>query len=314
MFKRLLIAVSTLAVLFLGTHLVLAQNSVPKASPETLKKHVESLAAIQPPRNFDHVESLNRAAAYIRMHLEQFGLRPTEQTYTVRGETYKNISVFLGPANGERTVVGAHYDVCDDLPGADDNGSGVAGLLEVARLLSMNQASLKGPLELVFYTLEEPPNYGGTTMGSYVHAQSLVEQKVPVKLMISLEMIGFFGDTEGSQDYPLSVLSWFYPNKGNFIGLVGRPKEFFLVRRLAKMFSSETSLPVSTIGAPRFIEGIDWSDHGNYWDAGYSAVMITDTAFARNKNYHQPTDTPNTLDYARMGEVVNGVLGILRAN
>lgn len=289
-----------------------AQTPAPKANPDQLRQDVEFLAAIQPPRNFDHVDSLNRAAAYIRSRLEQIGWTVAEQAYEVQGRVYKNLIVRLGPAQGERIVVGAHYDVCDDLPGADDNGSGVAGLLEIARLLWPMQASLNHPVELVFFTLEEPPNFGEATMGSAVHARSLAAAKIPVKLMISLEMIGYFGDGENTQDYPLDLLRWFYPTTGNFIGIVGRTREFFLAKHLGRLFAQGSTLPVQTIGAPRFLEGVDWSDHANYWDAGYPAVMVTDTAFARNHNYHKATDTPDTLDYARAAEVVNGVLSIIR--
>ncbi|MBX2989353.1 MAG: M28 family peptidase [Bdellovibrionaceae bacterium] len=281
-----------------------------RARPALLQQHVEFLAALQPARRFGQVESLNRAAAYIQARLTEMGLPSTEQAYQVEGETYQNIRVLLGPAQGKRLVIGAHYDVCEDQPGADDNASGVAGLLELARLLAPVQKNLPRPVELVFYTLEEPPQFDTENMGSHVHAQSLLAENIPVQMMLSVEMIGYFSDAPDSQHYPLNALRWFYPTVGNFIGFVARPSEGFLVHRLKRVFAARTDLPTQAIGAPRLLEGVDWSDHRNYWDAGYTAAMVTDTSFARNPHYHKVSDRPETLDYRRMAQTVDGLFGV----
>jgi Zn-dependent M28 family amino/carboxypeptidase len=211
----------------------------------------------------------------------------------------------FGPETEERIVVGAHYDTAGPLPGADDNASGVAGLIELARLFARQQPPLR--VELVAFSLEEPPYFRTTGMGSSVHAQSLRQQNVRVRAMFSLEMIGCFLDTPNSQLFPIGVLSALYPSTGNFIAVVGRLGDVLLVRRTKAAMRNAAPLPVYSINAPRFVPGVDFSDHMSYWEAGYSAVMITDTAFFRNRNYHTAEDTAEKLDYKRMAMVVEGV-------
>ncbi|HEX2236918.1 MAG TPA: M28 family peptidase, partial [Gammaproteobacteria bacterium] len=229
-----------------------------------------------------------------------------EQPYELNGKTYRNIIASFGPETDERIVVGAHYDsVAANVPGADDNASGVAGLIELARLLG--QATLPMKIELVAYTLEEGQHFRTQRMGSAVHAHSLKERGVPVRAMLSLEMLGYFTDVPDSQHYPHPLLKLFYPSRGNFIAVVGKLDQPLIVRRVKSAMRDASKLPVYSINAPLWVPGIDFSDHRNYWDAGYDAVMITDTAFYRNPNYHTPHDTPDTLDYTRMAMVVQGV-------
>ncbi len=217
----------------------------------------------------------------------------------------------FGPDTKERIVVGAHYDAAGPYPGADDNASGVAGLIELAHLLG--KATLPLRVELVAFTLEEPPHFATFQMGSAVHAASLKKQGVSVRLMVSLEMIGYFSDASGSQGFPTPALKPFYPSAGNFITIVGKPSEGALVRRVKKAMQAASPLPVYSINAPQTVPGIDFSDHRNYWQAGYPAVMLTDTAFYRNKNYHTEQDTPETLDYRRMALVVEGIYAAVLA-
>ncbi len=162
-------------------------------------------------------------------------------------------------------------------------------------------------VELIAFTLEEPPYFRSGYMGSAIHASSLKKQGVKVRLMISLEMIGYFSDAADSQGFPLSVLKAFYPSQGNFICVIGNLGQGTAVRRVKKAMRSASTLPVYSINAPRFVPGIDFSDQLNYWEAGYDAVMITDSAFYRNFNYHTIYDTPDKLDYQRMAMVVEGV-------
>ncbi|HZG51707.1 MAG TPA: M28 family peptidase, partial [Pyrinomonadaceae bacterium] len=191
------------------------------------------------------------------------------------------------------------------LPGADDNASGVAGLIELAYLLGGTPPAVR--VELVAFALEEPPYFRSPFMGSAVHAASLRAQGFAVRAMLSLEMIGYFSDQPDSQHYPVSFLKAFYPSQANFIAVVGKMDQGRTVRRIKKAMAEASPLPVYSINAPRSIPGVDFSDHLNYWNEGYDALMITDTAFYRNPHYHTSADTPDTLDYRRMASVVQGV-------
>ena len=279
--------------------------------PGRLECHVRKLSETFRPRNWKHPENLDRAAGYIHREFEQANGEVSYQSYEMKGRTYRNVIALFGPDTKERIVVGAHYDAFGELPAADDNGSGVAGLIELAYLLKNTPLPVR--IELVAFTLEEPlgPGKPGTFRteygGSAVHAASLKSQGIPLRIMFSLERIGFFSDADDSQAYSLSLLKLFYPPRGDFILVVGKLSQGWAVRRVKKAMLGASSLPVYSINAPAFVEGIDWSDHYNYWKAGYKAVMITDTAFNRNKNYHTEQDTPDRLDYNRMAMVVQGV-------
>ncbi len=284
-----------------------------RADPDRLRAHVRTLAEDLTPRDADHPERLAPVAAYIEAELALHSDRRSDQPYTVEGTTVRNVIARFGPDTGPRIVIGAHHDTAGPYPGADDNASGVAGLLELARLL--DGAALPCPVELVSYPLEEPPYFYTHQMGSAVHARALKAQGVAVRAMLSLEMIGYFTDAPRSQSFPLFVLRPFYPSAGKFIAVVGKWGwgQRRLVRTVRDGMQGTTPLPVYSINAPRVVPGIAFSDHLNYWHAGYDAVMITDTAFYRNPHYHAPTDTPDTLDYDRMAQVVDGVRGAIDA-
>lgn len=273
--------------------------------PARLETHVHKLTVELTPRDESHIENLDRVAAYIKNEFSLATTSVSEQPYRVQGKSYRNVIAQFGPESEERIIVGAHYDTAGPLPGADDNASGVAGLIELGRLLGRQQPPMK--VELVAFTLEEPPYFRTTGMGSSVHAETLRKQNVRVRAMFSLEMIGYFSDAPRSQHFPAGVLNALYPSTGNFIGVVGRLGDWSLVRRTKSAMRNASPLPVYSINAPVFIAGVDFSDHLNYWHAGYNAVMITDTAFYRNGNYHTDQDTADKLDYKRMAMVVEGV-------
>ncbi len=283
----------------------------PTVSPERLEVHVRALADDFVPRDYAHPDHLELVAAYIREEFERAGGDPWEQPYTAGSITYRNVAAGFGPDTRERIIVGAHYDAAGPYPAADDNASGVAGLIELAHLLGRDPPSTR--VELVAYPLEEPPFYRTPFMGSAVHAASLKRQGVRVRVMISLEMIGYFTDAPSSQQLPLAALRAFYPSRGNFIAVVGKLGQALLVRRIKRAMKRATPLDVQSLNAPRWVPGVDFSDHLNYWDAGYPAVMITDTAFYRNPHYHTAHDTADTLDYVRMAQVVEGVHAAIRA-
>ena len=277
-----------------------------KVDPVRLEKHVRMLSETIFPRNSDHPDKLDLAADYVRGEFAQTKGRISVQPFEANGKAYRNVIVQYGPETGERMVIGAHYDACGEHPGADDNASGVAGLIELATML--NKVPLTKTVELVAYTLEEPPFFNTQNMGSAIHADSLKKQGIPIRLMISLEMIGCFKDDINSQEYPLNFLKLLYPSSRNFIVVIGKPDSGSDVRFVKRAMRKASSLPVYSFNAPPdYVPGIDWSDHLNYWNNGYPAVMVTDTSFLRNKNYHTKNDTADTLDYARMSQVVTDV-------
>jgi len=311
--KLMLLVIVILLVLLIGVWFWLTQPLLSRATPSAertidpsrLEAHVRKLSIELSPRDATHTENLDQVAAYIKNEFSQTSAFVSEQVYGVQGKSYRNVIAHFGPETEERIIVGAHYDAAGPLPGADDNASGVAGLIELARLLNRQQLPLR--VELVAFSLEEPPYFGTTGMGSSVHAQSLLQQNVRVRAMFSLEMIGCFSDAPNSQYFPIGILSAFYPSTGNFISVVGRLGDGLLVRRTKAAMRNAAPLPVYSINAPQSIPGVDFSDQLNYWHAGYNAVMITDTAFYRNRNYHTAQDTAEKLDYKRMAMVVEGV-------
>jgi hypothetical protein len=274
----------------------------PRADPALFQRHVEYLCAQAFPRNPTAADRLNLAADYIKASLSGTGASVSEQPYEAFRKPFRNIIARFGPVAGPRVVVGAHYDVYGELPGADDNASGVAGLLELARLLAARH--LDSPVELVAFSTEEPPYFGGPEMGSAVHARSLQAAGVRVQVMIGLEMIGFFSPAQPYTTLPLYLV---YPRTGDFITVAGRWADRSLARELKKCFRGATTVPAVSYSGPVGI-GADLSDHRNYWAAGYPAIMVTDTAFMRNRNYHTTQDLPSSLDYARLAGVVDGVL------
>lgn len=274
-----------------------------------LEKHVRALSETYVPRDCTHPENLDRAAHYILEVFQKNGGRIAEQVYTVNDHIYRNVMATFGPEEGERIVVGAHYDAHRTSPGADDNASGVAGLLELSALLSRNPPARR--LDLVAYTLEEPPFFRTPNMGSVRHARSLKEDHVPIRAMLSLEMIGYFADGNDSQELPAS-LNGLLPSQGNFIAVVGDMNMVELTKRIETIMKGTNSLPVFAVNAPRSVEGIDWSDHYPFWDQGYPAVMITDTSLYRNRKYHSSADRAGTLDYRRMSMVIEGVHAAIR--
>jgi Zn-dependent M28 family amino/carboxypeptidase len=282
-----------------------AKFIAPPVSPARLETHVRALAVEFTPRDHLHPENLDRAAAYIHREFEQAQGITVDAPYQIGGKNYRNVSAVFGPDTPERIVVGAHYDSAGPLPAADDNASGVAGLIELAYLLGEHPPAIR--VELVAYTLEEPPYFHTAAMGSAHHAQGLKAAGVKVRMMLSLEMIGYFSDASGSQLFPSALLRAFYPSTGNFISIVGSMTQGFQVRRVKAAMRSAAPLRVYSINAPSLIPGVDFSDHLNYWNAGYPALMITDTAFYRNTAYHTPQDTPDRLNYQRMAMVVQGV-------
>jgi Zn-dependent M28 family amino/carboxypeptidase len=276
-----------------------------------LYEDVHFLTSITPSRNYTNIESLNKAADYILQEFEKLKCKTEIQTFTVRGKEYKNVIASFGDPNAARIIVGAHYDVAGNQQGADDNASGVAGLLELARLINEKNDQLSYRYDFVAYSLEEPPFFATDNMGSAVHAKSLKVGNVKVKAMICLEMIGYFSDEPGSQNFPNETLKQLYPNKGNFIIVVGRTGEEDFTEKVKQLMKKNSNIDVQSISLPTTNQLAGLSDHRNYWSNNYTAVMIDDTSFLRNPNYHENTDTIETLNFDKMTEVVKGVFGMM---
>lgn len=284
---------------------------VPSISPDRLRMHVRMLSESLHPRSVQDLTKLEAAADYIHAALAASGAEVTDQWFEDQGEKYRNVIARFGPAEGPLLVIGAHYDSFETTPGADDNASGVAGLIELAQLLARHPP--RRPVELVAYTTEEPPHFYQPSMGSAQHAASLRAAGREVSLMLSLEMIGWFSDEPGSQTYPIPGMDILYPSQGNFIAIIGRFGDWSHTRKVKAAMAGGSDLPVHSINTTALIPGVDLSDHLNYWGEGYPALMITDTAFYRNPHYHMSEDTYDKLDYERMAEVVRGVFAVVQS-
>jgi Zn-dependent M28 family amino/carboxypeptidase len=276
-----------------------------------LYRDVDALTSLQLARNYANLASLNQAADYITGEFKKLGCRVEVQPFRADGHTYKNIIASFGKPEADRVVIGAHYDVYGELPGADDNASAVAGLLETARMLDTAKPDLPYRIDFVAYSLEEPPYFATEFMGSAVHARSLYEQNVRVKAMICYEMIGYFSDEPHSQQFPDPALSRIYPNTGNFIIVVGRQGQEGFTAQIQSLMQAHCAIDVQAINFPSTAGLGGLSDHRSYWKYNYPAVMINDTSFLRNPNYHRETDTIDTLDFQKMAEVVKGVFGAI---
>ena len=307
----LLFRVAGVVLGLLSAASALAQPS--SADSARLHRHLLVLTNTPAARNYRHPVVLDSVAAYIARQMRSAGARAVhEQTYQVNGQTYRNIIGSFGPVEGARLIVGAHYDVCGDQPGADDNGSGVAALLEYARLLGISKVPITQPIELVAYTLEEPPFFRTVHMGSYVHAAGLHAAGVPVRGMVALETLGYYDDQRGSQHYPVGLLKLFYGSRGNYVTVAQKFGNGRFGREFARHYRQRAQLPVHRFKSPAWLPGVDFSDHLNYWKFGYSAVLLTDTAFYRNLQYHQPGDTLGRLDFYRLALAVDALLAAVK--
>jgi Zn-dependent M28 family amino/carboxypeptidase len=232
------------------------------------------------------------------------------QDFIVEGKIVKNLEVeIMGKSlSKEIVIVGAHYDSVIGCPGANDNATGVAAVLEIARILTGRE--LPRTVRFVAFVNEEGPFFQTENMGSLVYARRARKQSENIVAMLSLETIGYYSDEKGSQRYPFPF-SFFYPSTGNFIGFVGNTSSRALLHQSISSFRKHTSFPSQGVAAPGWMTGIGWSDHWSFWQEDYPAIMITDTALFRYAHYHTPQDTPDKVDYARMARVVAGLRRVI---
>jgi len=278
-----------------------------RASAATLRRHVEFLTKDVAPRGARNPANLDRAADFIARSFRESGALVAIQDFDARGRRYRNVLGHFGPAHGPILVIGAHYDAfCEtgDLPGADDNASGVAGIMELARLLGRSPQTAS--IVVAAWSTEEPPFFGSDQMGSAVHADSLAHENIIG--MICFEMIGYYS---ARQSWPNDLFAALYPSHGDFIAVGGGWSDRALVRRVKRGIRGAGGIEVCSFTGPR--ETLDASDQRNFWSHGWPAILVTDTAFLRNPNYHTADDTAQTLDYEKMARVVDGVFNAVRA-
>jgi len=283
------------------------------AIAERLRRHITAIASR--PHNIRHYVELEKAARYIEDELKAVGYEPLAQVYTADQKQVRNIEVTIEPADAVRSrgtvVVGAHYDSAGDAPGANDNGSGTAAVLELARLLGDLRGRTDARIRLVLFVNEEPPYFQTPAMGSWQYARLLAERRERIIGMISLETIGWFSDEPGSQRYP-PPFGMLYPSEGNFIAFVGMMGSRDFLHAVIASFRRHTAFPTVGGVAPGFIPGIAWSDHWSFEQVGVPALMITDTALYRYPHYHQRTDTPDKVDTAKLARVTRGLDKVMR--
>jgi len=275
-----------------------------------LERDILALAKTIGERNVNRYAELKRAADYIEKELSVAG--PVRRhTYSASGKPCDNLEVeLLGTTSPkEIIVVGGHYDSVFGCAGANDNASGTAGVLALAR--SLARSAPGKTLRFVAFVNEEPPHFRTPEMGSRAYATRCRERNEEIVAMLSLETIGFFSDAEGSQHYP-APLGMFYPSIGNFIAFVGNLASGSMVRRCVRLFRERAAFPSEGAAVPGFLPGVGWSDHESFWEAGYPGVMVTDTAPFRYPHYHLEGDTPDKIDYDRCARVVDGVEQVLR--
>ena len=276
----------------------------------SLKRDVAELAGRIGDRNTDRPEALREAAAYLESQLAP-AAAVSRQTFTAGGVSCDNLEIELrgGSEPGEIVIVGAHYDSVPGCAGANDNASGVAGLLALAR--SLAKTSPARTLRFVAFTNEEPPHFQTPEMGSRVYAARCRQRGERVAGMLSLETIGCYSDEKGSQHYP-PPFGLFYPSEGNFIAFVGNLSSRDLVRRCIRVFREKAAFPSEGGALPSITPGVGWSDHESFWREGYAALMVTDTAPFRYPHYHTAGDTPDKVDTDRAARVVGGLEHVLR--
>ena len=282
-----------------------------KANTNRMYQDVLFLTELRPFRNYLNLESLDKVIQYLHQQIDPLGFDCEEQTWEADGNMYTNLIYTYQPEKTKRLIIGAHYDVCGDQPGADDNGSAVAGLLETIRLVHENELTLDYGIDFVFYCLEEPPFYATELMGSYIHAESVAHNKDNIIGMVCYEMIGYFSDEPKSQGFPVPVLELLYPSVGNYIMTVGIPDYTDFNKKVFEGMKADSEIDVyhfeHELG--RSLAGM--SDQRSYWIFDIPALMINDTSFLRNPNYHEMSDDIDTLNFDKMAQVIDSMIRCL---
>jgi hypothetical protein len=282
-------------------------NATNASIQQQLKKHIVHLSRTIGQRNLRNLKQLNAAADFVQAELKSYGLKPRRHTYQVRGFDCHNIEAEIKGSKlpKEIIIIGAHYDSFTGTPGANDNGSGTAAMLVLAKQFAKSKPDRT--LRFVAWTNEEPPYFQNRgLMGSWVYAEECRQNNDDIKAVLSLETMGYFTDAKNSQKYP-APLNLMYPSTGNFIGFVANLNSRSLQRRVIKTFRQHAKIPSEGASLPDALPGVGWSDHWSFWQEGYAGVMVTDTAPFRYPHYHKSTDTPDKINYPEMAKVVAGL-------
>lgn len=281
-------------------------SASPEDLAERLRAHVETLAGTIGERNVFRPQALAAAHDYIEATWRAQGYAVGAQEYEVHGVNCANLEVSRagGSRAGEIILLGAHYDSVRACPGANDNGSGVAALLEIARRFAALTPALT--VRFVAFVNEEPPFFMTRRQGSAVYAKAARARGDDIKLMVSLETLGYYSDAPGSQRYP-PLFRFLYPDRGNFLGLVSDLRSRRVMRRVAEVFRDHSDFPLQHTATLRWVPGVAWSDHLPFWRQGYPALMATDTAFYRYRYYHTAQDTPDKLTYPAFGQATEAL-------
>jgi len=285
---------------------------MPHTAASRLRARVEMLAGTIGERHLWRCEALDRAARYISAQFERCGYTPRWQTFDVAKIPVSNVEATrpgTDPSAGS-VVVGAHYDSVSGCPGANDNGTGVAAMLELAERFSRRRQSHS--VRFVAFVNEEPPFFRTAHMGSVVYANAAKDRGDRITAMLALETMGCYSDEHGSQQYPPEIAAQ-YPDTGNFIGFVANSASAPLLQQSQQAFERRTRFPLQALAAPDDVAGVGWSDHWSFWQAGYAAMMVTDTAPFRYPWYHTADDTPDKVDYEKLSEVVDGLEAVIEA-
>ncbi|MBN2687923.1 MAG: M28 family peptidase [Deltaproteobacteria bacterium] len=321
-----MIVYSAIIIVFIFLFLLYSVLAVRMSSPVTVSKRNISLSAAGA-KLHDHVryltievgsrsvieqEKIEKARCYIQSALADMGVSSEIQDYEYGGNRYSNVIVTVPGSRkpAETVIFGAHYDTVTGTPGADDNASAVAVLLEMCRMLKHHPFGRT--LKLIFFVLEEPPVFRTDFMGSLVYAKAARARNEDIRAMVCLEMVGYFSDKKGAQRFPFPFMNFIYSSTPDFIAVVGNLRSRRLVHRVASSLREGCRVPVETLSGLSLIPGVDFSDHRSFWIMGYPAVMVTDTAFYRNPAYHTKHDTIDTLDFATMDELLNGLVTAAR--
>ena len=275
-----------------------------------LQRHVQHLAGTIGERNIFHPAALKDAAAYITRIWESQGYTVVRQPYTVQGVESANLEVTRIGYGAPRVLllIGAHYDSVFGSPGGNDNGSGVAALLELSRLFAVREPGHS--IRFVAFTNEEPPFFATRRQGSMVYARQARQRGDNIPLMVALETVGCYHDAPRSQTYP-PFFRFFFPDRANFVAFVSNFHSRRVLARLARLFRDGSDFPVEHAAVPAIIPGVAWSDHRSFWRHGYRALMITDTAFYRYPEYHTAQDTADRLDYVQFARMTGGLFSAL---
>lgn len=287
-----------------------AATAATQAIERQLRKDIDRLAVEIGERNLNHYPQLQSARQFILEEFAATGLATNEQIYESRGMEVANIEVELTGTTKptEIILIGAHYDSARGTPGANDNASGSAALLALARHFST--ISPGRTLRFVAFTNEEPPYFQKADMGSLRYATRCRERNENLVAVLSLETMGYYRDEPGTQVYP-EPLGALYPSEGNFLGIIGNVGSRRLVRKVVESFRRQVTFPCEGGAVPAALEGVGWSDHWSFWQEGYEAVMVTDTAPFRYPYYHEPEDTPDKIDFERFASVVEGLVHVI---